>query len=323
MNKYLRQIAVPQLGEMGQKKLKKAHVGIVGAGGLGCPVSAYLVGAGVGKITLIDHDIVSESNLHRQVLYRESDIGHFKTDVARQTLNDLNHEVDIVTFAERLTPDNVDSVLSSVDVVVDATDNFALSYLLSDFAYAQKKPLVSASVVKTVGYVGVYCWRTDTHEACPSLRAVFPNPPEVGQDCNSVGVIGTAAGAIGTLQAQEVLKVILCDSAQLAGRLLYLDLWQYRQAIMDFSNAPEPAVSAEIINQSEWSDDDWVIDVRGVDECEMRPKFSHQHTPVQELAVEKLPRDKRLVFTCASGQRALAMADKAIAIGFTRVAVCL
>ncbi len=321
MSRYNRQIDVEAIGEVGQAKLQHATVGIVGVGGLGCPISMYLVGAGVGNIILIDHDEVSETNLHRQVLYRESDIGKSKAETAKKTLSALNREVTITAIAERLSPDNIDNVLSGVDVIVDATDNFALSYLLSDFARTQQKPLVSASVMKTVGYVGVYCWRSDTNAPCPSLRAVFPNPPQAGQDCNSVGVIGTSAGIIGTLQAQEVLKVIVGDSAQLAGRLLYLDIWQCRQTIMDFCSAPEPRVIAEIISENGLRDDDWIIDVRRADEVESKPKNCNQHTPLLALDVASLPRDKRLVFTCTIGERAISAADKAITAGFERVAV--
>lgn len=321
MTRYSRQIAVKALGEAGQKRLQSAHVGIVGLGGLGSPVSVYLAGAGIGKMTLIDHDCVSLTNLHRQVLYRESDIGRKKVEVAHATLRDLNREIELESYAEKLTAASIENVLGDVDVLVDATDNFALSYLLSDFALSQAKTLVSASVMRTDGYVGVYCHSTVNDTSCPSLRAVFPNPPAVGQDCNSVGVIGTAAGLVGVLQAQEVIKVVLGDQQQLAGRLLTLDCWTYRQSIIDFSDATEPDVYASIIAEGGISDSDWVIDVRRADEVELQPKFSHQQTPMQVLDIASLPSDKRLVFTCASGQRALSVADKALSVGYKQVAV--
>lgn len=323
MNRYDRQTRVTQLGEAGQKKLAAAHVGLVGVGGLGSPISLYLTGAGVGKITLIDHDSVSVSNLHRQVLFRESDVNQPKAEAAKTTLSGLNSDVELLAHAEKLTAANIEPLLTGVDVIVDACDNFALSYLLSDYACRVGKPLVSASVMMTTGYVGVYGFSTATQAPCPSLRAVFPSPPQAGQDCNSVGVIGTAAGIIGLLQAQEVIKVILGDTAQLAGRLLMLDCWTYRQHIMDFNGAPEPENIVHIIAENDLRDSDWVIDVRSAAEVQAQPKFCHQHTPMQAIEMAALPSDKRLVFTCAVGQRALSVADNALQAGFADVAVWL
>lgn len=323
MNRYQRQMQVAPIGVTGQEKLSQAHVGMVGVGGLGSPASLYLAGAGVGKLTLIDHDSVSLTNLHRQILYRESDIDRYKAEAAHTVLHALNSEIDIAFVTELLNSENLSRLLADVDVIVDAGDNFVLSYLLSDFATKHQKPLVSASVVQTYGYIGVYCFSTYTQMACPSLRAVFPHPADVGQDCNSVGVIGTAAGMMGILQAQEVIKVILGDAEQLAGRLLNVDCWNYRQSLMDFSHAPEPDNVVQILAKSDIDENDWIIDVRRADEVKKQPKTCHQHTPLAELDVGGLPTDKRLVFTCASGQRALSAADNALQAGFDNVAVWL
>lgn len=323
MNRYQRQIIVDKLGTIGQEKLQNAHVAIIGMGGLGCPASVYLTGAGVGKLTLIDHDTVSLSNLHRQTLYRESDVGQPKSTVAKHTLSDLNREVAIHAIADKITADTADAVLADANIIVDAADNFAISYLLSDYACEQAKPLVSASVMQTSGYVGVYGFSTATNAPCPSLRAVFPNPPAVGQDCNSVGVIGTTAGLTGILQAQEILKVIVGDPNQLAGRLLSIDCWTHRQHIIDFNGAPEPEHYAIIIAESDITDRDWVVDVRNDAEVRAQPKRSHQHMPLSVLNIADLPTNKRIVFTCASGQRALSAADVALASNIADVAVVL
>ncbi len=323
INRYHRQTLVKTLGDSGQEKLGKAHIGIVGVGGLGCPVSTYLAGAGIGKLTLIDHDSVSLTNLHRQVLFTESDIGKPKAKIAKNTLNDLNRESKIVAVTEALNAANIKRLLVQADVIVDAADNFAISYLLSDFSRKHHKPLVSASVMQTYGYVGVYGFSTYAQMACPSLRAVFPHPPAVGQDCNSVGVMGTAAGMLGILQAQEVIKVILGDASQLAGRLLNVDCWTYRQSIMDFNQAPEPEHWVKIIAASDITPSDWVIDVRSEDEAQKQPQPCSQQTPGEALAINRLPHDKRLVFTCAAGQRALFFADKALQAGHHDVAVRL
>lgn len=339
-NRYNRQAQVPQIGEEGQSKLAKAHVAIVGMGGLGCPVAQYLAGAGVGKLTLIDHDVVSLSNLHRQILYRESDINHLKAEIAKQRLQALNSEINLIANTVRLTADNIADLLMDATVVVDATDNFAISYLLSDFCMISQKPLVSGSVMGVTGYLGVFCW--GLNHQIPSLRAVFPNPPQVGQDCNSIGVVGTSAGIIGTLQAQEVIKVIMGDSAQLAGRLLSVDTWTLRQTIMDFRNANEPSVCAKIISENDINsiDDihsidemDWIIDVRSDEEVQRNPKILQNvdihHIPMNKFVddlievIKSLPTDKRIVLTCRVGQRALSVADRLIESGFENVAVWL
>ena len=332
MNRYHRQVIVEQIGELGQKKLNDAHVAIVGMGGLGAPASLYLAGAGVGKLTLIDQDTVSISNLHRQVLYREKDINQPKIEMAKKALSDLNREIDIVAYCEKLNADNITRLLFGADVIVDATDNFAISYLLSDYALLNTTPLVSASVMKVNGYVGVFCHSTKLESigkssVIPSMRAVFPSPPPVGQDCNNVGVIGTVAGIMGLLQAQEVIKVILADAKQLAGRLLNMDLWTYRQYIINFSQASEPQNKVQILSENTLNStenrDYWTIDVRTREEVIMYPKASHQHIPLSELNVAHLHLDKHLVFFCKSGQRALSAADKAMQAGCRQVSVWL
>lgn len=323
MNRYQRQTIVAQIGATGQQRLRAAHVAIVGVGGLGSPVGLYLAGAGVGKLTLVDHDTVSLTNLHRQVLYREHDVGKSKATMAKAMLSGLNGDIQLCSHTQPMNADNIERLLAGVDVIVDAADNFAISYLLSDFAHQHRKSLVSASVMQTSGYVGVYCYATDRKAVCPSLRAVFPQPPHVGQDCNSAGVVGTAAGMVGLLQAQEVIKVIVEDTHQLAGRLLSIDCWTYRQSIMDFNHAPEPERCVNIIAESELSDGDWIVDVRSLAEVQAEPKHSHQHSPMPTLDISQLPHDKRLVFVCQVGQRALVAADAALQAGYRSVAVYL
>ncbi|WP_435979298.1 ThiF family adenylyltransferase [Psychrobacter sp. DM4] len=339
-DRYQRQIGVSQLKLLGQQRLLDSHVAIVGMGGLGSPASLYLAGAGVGKLTLIDHDIVSLTNLHRQILYREADIDHYKAETARDTLIQLNYDIEIISHNLRLTASNIDDLLAEATVIVDASDNFALSYLLSDFCLKTRKPLVSASVMGVTGYVGVFCHSSIKGQSdCPSMRAIFPSPPPADQNCNSVGVIGTAAGIMGILQAQEVIKVVVQDKHQLAGRLLSLDMWSYRQTIIDFTGATEPENCVKIIAKSDIrqddstnknADQDWIIDVRSSAEVAQQPKFCDQHQPINQSdpnynaqSLRTLPRDKRLVFTCASGSRALMVADMAIQQGFEKVAVWL
>ena len=202
-NRYIRQQLVAQLGSESQELLANARVLIVGAGGLGSPVSTLLAGAGVGEITLIDDDDVSLSNLHRQTLYTESDIGELKVNAAQKRLSAINSDINIKVIAERLNLDNAAQLVAESTVVVDAADNFLTSYLLSDLCFEKRIPLVSASVLTTHGYLGVYCGTKE--KPAPSLRAVFPAPSSDVNNCNTAGVTGPSVGLIGSYQAQEVL----------------------------------------------------------------------------------------------------------------------
>ena len=170
-NRYIRQQLVDKLGPESQDSLSSAHALIIGAGGLGSPVSLFLSGAGVGEITLVDDDVVSLSNLHRQILFQESDIHQPKVSAAKKRLSELNSSIKINAIEERLTIENAASLVSKATVVVDAADNFLVSYLLSDLCLEKRIPLVSASVLTTHGYLGVYCGTKDS--LAPSLRAVF------------------------------------------------------------------------------------------------------------------------------------------------------
>ncbi|HVH82961.1 MAG TPA: ThiF family adenylyltransferase, partial [Steroidobacteraceae bacterium] len=177
---------MPEVGAGGQARLAAARVAVVGAGGLGCAVLEYLTAAGVGHLTIVDHDSVEESNLHRQPLYRMSDLGSRKVEAARAALGALNPEVRIEALAERVTPANAPLLAAAADIVVDAADSFAATYVLSDSCVRAGKPLVSASVLGLSGYVGAFCG------GAPSYRAVFPELPRQAGSCAESGVLGTA-----------------------------------------------------------------------------------------------------------------------------------
>src|SRR5689334_12974417 len=157
MERYARQVALPEIGEEGQRRIGRATVLVVGAGGLGCAVLPYLCAAGVGHVIVVDHDVVEESNLHRQPLYRMSDLGRRKADASRAVLASLNPHVEIEAVVERLTPENARTLVERADIVVDAADRFAVTYILSDECARVGKPLVSASVIGLDGYAGVFC----------------------------------------------------------------------------------------------------------------------------------------------------------------------
>jgi len=245
--RYQRQQLVSQLGPQSQALLTDARVLIVGAGGLGSPVSTLLAGAGVGRITLVDHDVVSLSNLHRQTLFTEADIKQPKVLAARERLQAINSDICVQAVNEALSSKNVERLVSQHSIVVDAADSFFTSYLLSDVCFRHRIPLVSASVLTTSGYIGVFCGTE--YAPAPSMRAIFPSPPLSAQNCSTAGVTGPSVGVIGSIQAQEVLKVIVNSPAQLLGKLLYLDLWDYRQSIVNFATASEPKYFAPLMSE--------------------------------------------------------------------------
>lgn len=321
-NRYARQQLVEKLGNNAQQQLANAHVLIVGAGGLGSPVSLLLAGAGVGHITLVDSDVVSLSNLHRQILFEESDINQPKVNAAKTRLSNLNSEINITAINQRLSISNAQELVNQASVVVDAADNFLVSYLLSDVCFEKRIPLVSASVLTTHGYLGVYCGTAD--KPAPSLRAIFPAPSADVNNCNTAGVTGPSVGVIGSYQAQEVLKVITNSDSQLLGKLMTLDLWDYRQNIIDFNNSSEPVNKAGFVELSSLNNSHILIDVRS--------KQEHADDPVPQPCIniplksltrrlDELSKDSAIVCICKSGQRALNAAQQLIDNGYNNVSV--
>ena len=321
-SRYGRQQLVKQFGEQSQAALKGACVLVIGAGGLGSPLCLFLAGAGVGSLILVDHDVVSLSNLHRQILFQEDDIGELKVNAAKERLSALNSDIKIDVLAQPLTSDNASDLVKRATVVVDAADNFLVSYLLSDVCLVARIPLVTASVLTTHGYLGVFCGTAK--QTAPSLRAVFPSPSKTAGNCSTAGVTGPSVGVISSYQAQEVLKVILDDENQLLGKLMYLDLWSYSQNIIDFSAAEEPARFAPIISNNEVGLNDVLLDVRSEAEVAQSPSNKTAlNIPDSELLenLNRLVGAHAIVCFCASGQRALRSANLLISNGFANVSV--
>jgi len=322
VSRYSRQQLVNQFSGEAQDRIRDACVLIVGAGGLGSPVSLFLAGAGVGKMILVDDDIVSVSNLHRQILYEESDVGQAKVTAAKRRLSSLNSDIDIEVVNQALNPLNAPELVGRASVIVDAADNFLVSYILSDLCLIDRKPLITASVLNTHGYLGVFCGSQEL--PAPSMRAVFASPSQTAANCNTAGVVGPSVGVIGSYQAQEALKVILQDENQLLGKLMYLDLWDYGQNIIDFSEAQEPEQHAPIIANHDICTADFVLDVRSVQEVQSKPLAYHTlNIPNSELLnkLQLLPVDQNIICVCASGQRALNAAHKLLGNGFSSVYV--
>lgn len=329
-DRYSRQMLVNQIGVAGQQQIAKAKVVIVGMGGLGCQVGMQLAGAGVGSLRVVDHDVIDISNLHRQSLYREADIGAAKALIAVRELKALNSEISIAAIDQRVSADNINSLLDSVGLVVDAADNFATSYLLSDACLEREVPLVSASVNRSFGFVGVFCgaYASSKRKNIPSFRALFPRLPKQQLSCDTVGVTGPSVGIIANIQAQETLKVLLDDSNALYGNILYADLWQYKFHPIDFSKALEPNDSRiSIIGETHLNQDDFILDVRNAEEIKTTPQpfLTSAAIPMLELSerLAEIPSAKRVVCVCASGQRALIAAQQINDLGISDVAALL
>ncbi len=218
--RYARHLVLPEVGLAGQRKLKSARVLVVGAGGLGSPVALYLAAAGVGTLGLVDFDHVDATNLQRQILHGESDVGRPKLDSARDRLNETNPHVEVIAHQTKLNSGNALSVMAGYDVIVDGTDNFPTRYLVNDACVMLAKPNVYGSVHRWEGQVSVFAT-----EGGPCYRCLFREPPPPGlvPNCAEGGVLGVVPGVVGSLQALETVKLILGQGSPLAGRLLIFD----------------------------------------------------------------------------------------------------
>ena len=316
--RYARQLVLPEIGAAGQERLARASVLVVGAGGLGCPVLQYLAAAGVGRLILIDPDRVEESNLHRQPLYRMSDIGMLKVEAASAALRALNPDAAVSAHAERLTPANVMAYVSSADLAIDAADSFAVTYILSDACRCAGKYLVSASVLGWSGYAGVFCGQA------PSYRAVFPELPQRAGSCSENGVLGSAVGILGSLQAQLALSVLLGMHERVAGRIVTLQLRELRFGGFSFTGAVEPEPCwPQFIDLSAVADEDTVVDLREPEEAPALPAAHaiRRNAESFERATVTLPREQRIVLCCRTGLRAWRAARALQRQGYQRLAL--
>lgn len=218
--RYSRHILLPEMGGKGQKKLLNAKVLLIGAGGLGSPAALYLAAAGVGTLGIMDADTVDLSNLQRQVLHTTADIGRLKVESAKETINQINPDVNVVTYPEFATVENIPKILPEYDLVVDGCDNFATRYLVSDAAVLYKKPYVYGSILRFDGQAAVF-----NPPAGPCYRCIFPEAPLPGAapSCQEAGVLGVLPGLLGIIQATEALKMLLGIGDPLIGRLLIVD----------------------------------------------------------------------------------------------------
>lgn len=314
--RYLRHILLEEMGEAGQLKLKQAKVLVIGAGGLGCPVLQYLAAAGVGKIGIIDDDLVDASNLQRQILFSEKNVGEPKVIAAKHRLQEMNSSIEIVAYNERLSAGNALDLFSAYDIMVEGSDNFTTKYLANDAAVLSGKPLVFGSIFKFDGQVSVFNYKNG-----PTYRCLFPEPGLAGEmpSCSEVGVLGILPGIIGGFQANEVLKIILGIGKVLSGKLLLFDSLSMQQQIFPFSknsmiridkleevnfNCQSPAFSISYRDYKENKDEFALLDVRTAEERSLFD-IGGIHIPLLELKdrIEELDLKKTFLVYCASGKR--------------------
>jgi adenylyltransferase/sulfurtransferase len=244
VERYARHIVLREVGGAGQARLKAAKVLVVGAGGLGSPVILYLAAAGVGTIGIVDFDAVSLSNLQRQIAHRTVDIGRLKTDSATDAAHAINPHVKIEPHAMRITADNAPDIIAPYDIVADGSDNFATRFLINDACYFASKTLVSAAVTEFDGQLATFKPRAGDF---PCYRCLFPEPPPPGTapSCSETGILGAAAGVMGTLQALEVMKEIVGIGETLAGHLLIYEALTTRFRNVRVRRDPQCALCGE------------------------------------------------------------------------------
>ncbi len=250
--RYSRHLLIPEIGEEGQLKLLDARVLLIGAGGLGSPASLYLAAAGVGRIGIVDADIVDETNLQRQIVHSLDTLGVPKVDSAKRTIAALNPDVDVVTYRERLTSENIDRILDDGwDVIVDGADNFPTRYLVNDASVWHGIPVVHGSIYRFEGQVTVF----KPHEG-PCYRCLFPEPPpaDLAPSCAEGGVLGVLPGIVGSLQTSEALKLVLGIGDSLAGRLLLFDALTTEFSEVKIERSPDCPVCGEHPTITEYVD---------------------------------------------------------------------
>ncbi|UKM64423.1 HesA/MoeB/ThiF family protein [Flavobacteriaceae bacterium GSB9] len=323
-NRYNRHIILSEIGEAGQNKISNAKVLVVGAGGLGCPILQYLAAAGVGTLGIIDFDVVETSNLQRQILFGNATLGQNKALAAKQRLEDLNPEISITAYAEQLTYQNAVGLFKNYDIIVDGSDNFETRYLVNDACVITNKPLVFGAIFKFEGQLSVFNYSNG-----PSYRCLFPSAPKKGSvpNCSEIGVLGVLPGIIGSMQANEALKIILGIGHPLSGKLLCYNALTAQSHVLKISkseneiskvlnekdhfsqkrmeeNCAIPNVEFSIQNILE-KNNIQVIDVREPHELPKVAKLEVTNIPLSELehSLEKLDLNKEKFIFCQSGIR--------------------
>ncbi len=350
--RYSRHLIMPEVGMEGQLKLKNAKVLLIGTGGLGAPLGLYLAAAGVGKLGLVDFDVVDFTNLQRQVTFGSEDVGRPKTEAARARLASLNPDIEIQTFETKLTSENALELFKDFDVIVDGTDNFPTRYLVNDACILLGKPNVYGSIFRFEGQVTVFGMPDG-----PCYRCLYPEPPPPGlvPSCAEGGVLGVLPGIVGSIQAMETIKLILGSGENLVGRLLLFDAlgMKFRELklrknpqcpmcganrtihqLIDYyefcgvrgEEAPAPNVQVPEITPKELKarldrgDDLFILDVREPHEYQIC-NLKGQLIPLGELPqrVHELDSSREIVAHCRSGKRSAEAVDFLRKAGFQKI----
>ncbi len=324
-DRFARQLNLPGFGPEAQELLQTTRVLIVGCGGLGCPSAMYLVRAGLIHLGLIDEDQVSETNLHRQVLFNESDIGRSKVDCAKERLVASYSRAQIRTYNQRLNGQNWESILSEYDVVLDCTDNFGSRYLINDACVYLNKPVVYGAANQYEGQVAVF-----NSNGSGQLRDLFPEIPKPGviQNCEIAGVLGVVTGLVGQMMALETIKLITGVGEVMTNKLWLFDALNSRSHVMTYkagvANAVKPtangAPTAFTWNDTEDIAARYLVDVRTHQERTEMDKGG-LHVPLSDLSAHLAAlRNKPVVFYCKTGKRALQAAEMLQESGVDQVA---
>ena len=316
LNRYNRQMILPELGPAGQEKLKAAKVLVIGAGGLGCPVLQYLAAAGIGTIGIVDDDVVELSNLHRQILYNHTDIGQPKAKTAAAKLQLLNPHVGFRAYHERFRANNAVNICQDYDLVVDCSDNFTTRYLVNDTCVALGKTLIFGSILQFEGQVAIF-----NHQGSANYRDLYAAPPTENINCVEGGVIGILPGLIGLYMANEALKLICGIGETLVGKLMTVNA--LNNAVLVFKIAskkptdaakPAPAKTDKALPEIDsttldrWletnADEVFLIDVRESYEHE-DGNIGGINLSLYELreSLAAIPKNKKVVCYCQTGQR--------------------
>lgn len=354
IHRYSRHLLIPDVGLEGQKKLKAASVLIVGTGGLGSPVALYLAAAGVGRIGLVDYDVVDFSNLQRQIIHGESRLGDLKVDSARERLLDLNPEIQIDVYNEVINSENAFQIAEPYDIIVDGTDNFPTRYLINDLCVLTGKTNIYGSIFRFDGQASVFAAKDG-----PCYRCLFPEPPPPGlvPSCAEGGVLGVLPGTIGSIQATETLKTILGIGETLVGRLLLYDALDLSFQTVKLHKNPECKICGEhpeitgLIDYEAFcgvpahdhdegsAGEEWditatqlsssleenpglrLIDVREPHEREISNLKGSESIPLGEFAarINELDSAEDLVIFCKSGTRSTRALEILVSAGFRKV----
>ncbi|MET8144659.1 adenylyltransferase/sulfurtransferase MoeZ [Sphaerisporangium sp. NPDC005288] len=338
VRRYSRHLIIPDVGMAGQKRLKNAKVLCVGAGGLGSPALMYLAAAGIGTLGVVDFDVVDESNLQRQIIHGQSDVGRLKAESAAASVREINPLVNVVIHNVALTTDNVMDIFAAYDLIVDGTDNFATRYMVNDAAVLLGKPYIWGSIYRFDGQASVF-WA----EYGPCYRCLYPEPPPPGMvpSCAEGGVLGVLCASIGSIQVNEAIKVLTGIGEPLVGRLMIYDALEMKYRDVKVRKDPEcplcgknPTITElidyeafcgtisdeaaqaatgstitaqELKDMMDRGDDIFVVDVREQNEYEIVNIPGAVLIPKGEFlrgtALERLPQDRKIVLHCKSGAR--------------------